>query len=52
MRKFIFVVSVVWVAFYVVLWAISKIADHTNHQEYLSYMKIMEEIDKENDNFA
>lgn len=52
MRKFILIISVTWVSFYTILWTISKITDYSNHREYLSYMKIIEEIEKENDNFA
>lgn len=50
MKKFIFIISVAWVAFYAVLWAASKMIDYSNHQEYLSYMKIMDEIEQDNDN--
>ena len=41
MRKFIFMVSAVLVVCYAILFLISKMVDHSNHQEYLSFMEEM-----------
>lgn len=49
MEKFILRTSAVLGVLYAALLLVSKIIDFVNHLEYIEFMKIMEEIERDND---